>query len=845
MSSSSAALGSPSAPLRLRGLRGLRHATLLSVCTALLGLTCHAEANPPEPSEAPVAVAPMAVAQNAPDAAVAMPSESVLALRRAALVEGAASVVERADGLARGASGDEAALFTWVAASLDPDEAAARTRFERLASGTSALAAWARIEAARRLEPSDPAGARALLAPLLSPPAPAAPADAPALDARWPGLDEARAIDALAQAANVTPESEPEARAQAEHALREAMRGSLPVTTDRALSRALADLLATSDDAPAKHEAIGLYLDLLSSAPRARASNGAEAALERLVSSFPEDERALLRQPSLAQARAHASYLEATQQHRAASDAHVAVASRLEPGSAARCSALLDAGRALHRGRVNDGAIERLDAMLAECGPALDRVIAEHTADAAELETRRDALAWAHYALGRAALSSGQAPRSILHLEAIADVAPGHRLVDDGLVFAARARLERGERDRAHDALARAISAAGDMRGEARFQLAWDLRASGHRDEALAELDRSLAEGTNESAEGIVGRAAYWRARVLVELDRRAEALDALEAIVRARPLTYYAQLALARLGELDATRRDAVRTAVLAQRAPLRDTSITDAAILARSEAGRGVGARLTTDADRATYARANALLAVDELGRAERELALLGLSADGDLPTVRTLTALLTQAGHAHRATDLARRRLSSVLVAPDDAEALALFRTAYPPAYAGLIEDAAGSEDVDPSLVRAVAREESSFDPDAVSVAHAYGLLQLIRPTAQRYARPLGLASDPAALCTPAVNVRIGARYMGALRRRYEGHAAFIPAAYNAGEGNVDRWLRERAAHPFDEWVEEIPYGETRGYTRRVLQSWIVYAFLDRGELPELPSTLPRRG
>ena len=146
---------------------------------------------------------------------------------------------------------------------------------------------------------------------------------------------------------------------------------------------------------------------------------------------------------------------------------------------------------------------------------------------------------------------------------------------------------------------------------------------------------------------------------------------------------------------------------------------------------------------------------------------------------------------------------------------------------------------------SLVRAVAREESSFDPDAVSVAHAYGLLQLIRPTAQRYARPLGLASDPAALCTPAVNVRIGARYMGALRRRYDGHAAFIPAAYNAGEGNVDRWLRERAERPFDEWVEEIPYGETRGYTRRVLQSWIVYAFLDRGELPELPSTLPRRG
>ncbi|MBN8612090.1 MAG: lytic transglycosylase domain-containing protein, partial [Deltaproteobacteria bacterium] len=284
--------------------------------------------------------------------------------------------------------------------------------------------------------------------------------------------------------------------------------------------------------------------------------------------------------------------------------------------------------------------------------------------------------------------------------------------------------------------------------------------------------------------------------------------------------------------------------TAVIAQRTPL-GASGPSASMLSASEAVRTVATRLATDADRATFQRAQALLSVDELGRAERELASLGLAADGDLATVSTLTALLTQAGHAHRATSLARQRLASVLVSPSDAQALALFRTAYPPAYIGLIEDAAGLEDVDPSLVRAVAREESSFDPDAVSVAHAYGLLQLIRPTAQRYARPLGLESDPAALCTPSVNVRIGARYMGALRRRYDGHAAFIPAAYNAGEGNVDRWLRDRAEQPFDAWVEQIPFGETRGYTRRVLQSWIVYAFLDRGELPELPTITPRRG
>ncbi|MFN7698489.1 MAG: transglycosylase SLT domain-containing protein [Deltaproteobacteria bacterium] len=820
-------------PLAAPG-RGIRHATLLGACAALLGLTCDAQANLPEARTGSTEEAPVHAAA---EVAVEMPSEAVLALRRDALIEGAPSVMAHADVLAQGAGGDEAALFAWVAASLDPNEASARARFERIASGASALAPWARIETAQRFVADDPERARALLAPLLS----ASPeADVSALGAGWPGLAEARAMDALAGAALATAAT----REEAERDLRAAMRGPLPASTDRALARALADLLATSGEAPAKREAIGLYLDLLSAAPRGRAAVGADAALDAIVSSFPEDERALLRRPSLAQSRLRAANLEATQQHRAASDAYAEIAGQLEAGSAARCSALLDAGRALHRGRVNEAAVERLEAMIAECRPALDRAQSEHGEDGAALEARRDALAWAHYAAGRAALSSGRAPLSILHLEAVGDAAPEHRLLDDALVFAARARLERGERERAHEALLRAISVAGDMRGEARFQRAWDLRASGDREGALAELEHSLDEGTGEAAEGMLGRAAYWRARVLAELGRRDEALDALETVVRERPLTYYAQLALARLGELDAVRQRATRAELLSRRAPLGTGSVADLSRLARLDAAREISTRLHSDAERATYARAGALLTVGELGRAETELAPLGLSADGDLASVRVLVALLMQAGHPHRATELSRRRLAAALVAPADAEAIALFRTAYPPAFAGLIEDAAGAEDVDPSLVRAVAREESSFDPDAVSVAHAYGLLQLIRSTAQRHARPLGLPSDPAALCTPSVNIRIGARYMGALRRRYDGLAAFIPAAYNAGEGNVDRWLRERSARPFDEWVEEIPYGETRGYTRRVLQSWIVYAFLDRGEFPELPATLPRR-
>jgi soluble lytic murein transglycosylase len=797
---------------RPSSFRSLRQAGLVSACAALTCLTCNAEATPPATSEGAAIVTPSQ--HGASDAAVARPSDRVLSLRRALVTEGAAVVVARAESEAAASTDpEEAALLRWLAASHDEDPARARERFEALAEGSSVLAPWAALEAARRALEADPARARSLLAPHL------------AAGSSWVGRAEALAIDALARAAAGDED--------AEGHVREALREPPSLGLDRLLRRALADRLAAHEGAAERREAIGLYLDLVSAAPGARTSAGASEAIDALVESFPEEERAALREPSLAQARARAGWLEGSQQHRSASDAHLAIAARLEPGSSERCRALLDAGRALHRGRVHAAAIERLGAMIGECS-TLTEVAPQ------ELEARRDALAWAHYSLGRSALSAGQAPLAIVHLLAVAEVAPGHRLADDALVFVARARTERGERAAAHEAFEQAAAAGGDMRGEARFLLAWDLRKAGDGEGALAQLDASLAEGTDEASEGLVGRAAYWRGRVLSELGRSREAADAFEAQVRARPLTYYGQLALARLGELDVARRDAVRADILARRAPLARADL-----VVTSAAARAVAERLRDGDHARTFERASALLAVGERERGERELRALGVSADGDLATVATLSALLAHHGHPQRATDLARRRLGAVLLAPTDAESLALFRTAYPPAFDGLIEDAASLEEVDPSFVRAVAREESSFDPGATSVSHAYGLLQLIRPTAQRYGRSLGLASDPEALRTPAINVRIGARYMGALRRRYEGQAALVPPAYNAGEGAVDRWIRERPDQPFDAWVEEIPYAETRGYTRRVLQSWVVYAYLDRGELPELPTVLPRRG
>ncbi|MCB9624857.1 MAG: transglycosylase SLT domain-containing protein [Sandaracinus sp.] len=96
--------------------------------------------------------------------------------------------------------------------------------------------------------------------------------------------------------------------------------------------------------------------------------------------------------------------------------------------------------------------------------------------------------------------------------------------------------------------------------------------------------------------------------------------------------------------------------------------------------------------------------------------------------------------------------------------------------------LVEEAAAAAEVPASFVRAIAREESSFDPNAVSWAHAYGLVQVILPTARRHAD--GLTIDARTLRRPEVNLAVGSRYMRSLRDRYATNPAVVPGGLQRG-------------------------------------------------------------
>ena len=149
----------------------------------------------------------------------------------------------------------------------------------------------------------------------------------------------------------------------------------------------------------------------------------------------------------------------------------------------------------------------------------------------------------------------------------------------------------------------------------------------------------------------------------------------------------------------------------------------------------------------------------------------------------------ALLDRAGAPHMALEVARRRMHELVQRAPTARDLALYELLYPPAFAPLIEEAARKEAIPSSYLRAVAREESGFFPRAVSRAHAYGLIQMLVPTAKVIAKNLKLPHDAASLMRPEVNLPLGAHFIANLAVERTRSVASVPAAYS-------RALRHRA-------------------------------------------------
>ena len=203
----------------------------------------------------------------------------------------------------------------------------------------------------------------------------------------------------------------------------------------------------------------------------------------------------------------------------------------------------------------------------------------------------------------------------------------------------------------------------------------------------------------------------------------------------------------------------------------------------------------------------------AINELRFAQR--------TSGTSPAIEaTIAWAYNQKGELRRAITLMRRAYPQFLADGGQQLPLELRQVIFPLSYWTSIRREATARGLDPYLVAALIAQESTFDPNARSVANAWGLMQIVPATGRRVARQLGIRNfQTSHLTNPETNIRLGTHYFSRLTQQFGG-TYYALASYNAGENRVVRWKSERPNVDEDEFIDDIPFPETQNYVKRIL-------------------------
>lgn len=365
----------------------------------------------------------------------------------------------------------------------------------------------------------------------------------------------------------------------------------------------------------------------------------------------------------------------------------------------------------------------------------------------------------------------------------------------------------------------RHVAKAGEpasQRAEGQWRVGWVYYRTGRFREAFETMRVLLGQHDSE----FEPQALYWMGRAAEQLSQ-STAPDFYRQLCQRYVHTYYCQLAQERLPEL-AEKAAHVGSGMLAA---------TDEPSSGREGAALPPGTNKSDIEQKNPYRRAIELKTLGLDTDAAREVAALAeqYSKDSDLLVV--LSTLLNEVGAYHQALRLARSRFRDKLERTGGDIAPSLWNAAYPTGLLPMIKLQA-ARGVDPYLIAAIIREESQYDLKAVSRVGAIGLMQVMPATANAVAQRVGMPGvGRDDLFDQETNIHIGMRYVEELLGQFSGNLIHTIAAYNAGPIAVGAWMVQHQDKSQDEFVELIPYQETRQYVKRVMRSYREYVRLGR--------------
>ncbi len=531
--------------------------------------------------------------------------------------------------------------------------------------------------------------------------------------------------------------------------------------------------------------------------PRGRGVGEARELEEKALSTIPSQRRLPLAKAEARELSRRARALAEASQARealAASTSAIAAITGTGPSEEA-CDAHIAKGKALELLKRRSEASDALGVAIERCA-GLDRKVV------------------ALFLGGRNALKSGQASLARKRYAQLEQEFPLHSFADDARLHGAQAAAHLGDMA-AFTTMLLTIGddyPTGDMVDEALFTLAFDRIRAGDWGGAVNPLEKAIARKKRGRPYWAEGRPQYFLARAKLELGAEKDGLELLEGVVRDFPSAYFMVLAHARL----------------AHHEPARAARAVQAAIAAEP-----AGHLVIPDHDelhRPGFLRAIELSRQGDGKRALAELEALGVRDKKAHPSLLWASAFLLARIDAHAESHGVLRGAPTLWKEHYPAGVWRpVWEVAYPRPYLDIVTAERKRSPIPEHLAFAIMREESAFNPRAVSHANAYGLMQLILPTAQHVGKSLQLKPTPATLKEPALNIALGTRFLHSLLKKFPDNPVLAIPGYNAGPGAPARWLKERPAEDFDIWVENMPYEETRHYTKRVLQSMAAYALL----------------